>query len=97
MTQFKPEESAGVLFDAAGRVAYRFGNFNPGEWYEVPDYIDGFHGIRYGDGPGNPGPAKEAGPAERHPNETPPDHSNARTRPKGVSNPQADRFNETRI
>jgi len=96
MTRFKPEQPAGVLFDAKGRVVYRFGNFNAGEWYEVPDYIDGFHGVRYGEGPANPGPTREAGTEERLPDPTPPDDKQARQRPSGINNPQADRFEGTR-
>lgn len=65
MRQFKPERPNGVLFDAAGNVVYRFGTFDTDRYYEVPDYVDPFHGIEYAD---SPTPGRELGrPIEADP------------------------------
>jgi len=100
MTTLRPDEPNGVLLDARGRVAYRFGEFATGEEHEIPAYIDGFHGVEYAE---SPAPGKALGrPLEADPERddlpdpTPPDGANARPRPKGVGNPQSDAFRGTR-
>lgn len=38
--RIKPQRPNGVLYDADGRIVYRFGGFQPGHAVTVPDYVD---------------------------------------------------------
>jgi len=48
---FQPKDPNGVLFDADGRVSYRFAGYDTGRWYPIGEMfgVDPSRGVEYAD------------------------------------------------
>jgi hypothetical protein len=83
MIQLYPEQPSGVLYDAEGRIVFRFAGLDTSRPIGIPTFVDPSQGVTYVDTmrPGNEaGMAIEAGPDPGLPDRAPPDNQAALAR-----------------